>query len=205
MQCSTCGREIDDDSRFCGFCGSTQSAKTRCSVCSRVVEGQPDFCTYCGSPLGQTLLSDTASKPVNTVPQEALVGVGWRFAATIVDGIILFIIAYVMAILTGQTNQSGFNLQGTSALIWFLIGIGYYIIMEAMLAATVGKMACGLRVVKDDGSAMDWNSSVVRNILRIIDGLFVYLVGAILVWNSPLRQRLGDRVAHTVVVKKSLL
>lgn len=32
--------------------------------------------------------------------------------------------------------------------------------------------------------------------------LFVYLVGAILVWTSDRRQRLGDRVAGTVVAKR---
>lgn len=205
MQCSNCGREIDDESSFCSYCGSTQSAKPRCSACGRVAHGPAGFCSYCGSPLGQPLISNAASQPVNSIPPEALVGVGWRFAATIVDTIILFIAAYLMAVITGQTTGSGFNLQGAPALIWFLIVIGYYIVMEAMLGATVGKMACGLRILKDDGSSMDWNSSMVRNVLRIVDGLFVYLVGAILVWKSPLRQRLGDRVAHTVVVKKSLL
>jgi uncharacterized RDD family membrane protein YckC len=46
-------------------------------------------------------------------------------------------------------------------------------------------------------------AALIRNILRIVDGLFVYLVGAILVWKSDKRQRLGDRVAHTVVVRAS--
>jgi uncharacterized RDD family membrane protein YckC len=45
------------------------------------------------------------------------------------------------------------------------------------------------------------NHSLVRSLLRIIDGLFVYLVGAILVWRSDMKQRFGDRVAKTVVVR----
>jgi uncharacterized RDD family membrane protein YckC len=53
-----------------------------------------------------------------------------------------------------------------------------------------------------DGSPISWSESVIRNLLRIIDGLFGYLVGAILIWTSPLKQRLGDRVANTVVIRK---
>ena len=74
--------------------------------------------------------------------------------------------------------------------------------MEATQGATLGKMALGLRVVKTDGSPITWTDSIIRNLLRIIDGLFIYLVGAIFVWTSPLKQRLGDRAAHTVVVKR---
>ena len=83
-----------------------------------------------------------------------------------------------------------------------LISILYYIVLEATQGATLGKMALGLRVVKIDGSPISWRESIIRNVLRIIDSLFGYLVGAILVWNSPLRQRLGDRAAGTVVVRR---
>ena len=218
VKCSNCSKEIADGSRFCGFCGSEQTAVKKCGSCGNELEGQPSFCPYCGSatdvqavPTVQPVSvppyqpSSDSSPLANNISKEATAGVGWRFAATLVDGIILFIIGYLMAVITGETTQDGFNLQGASAMVWFLIGIAYYIVMEALLGATVGKKACGLQVLKIDGSPIDWNASVVRNILRIVDGLFVYLVGAILVWTSPLRQRLGDRVANTVVVKKSRL
>jgi uncharacterized RDD family membrane protein YckC len=79
---------------------------------------------------------------------------------------------------------------------------GYFIVLEATQGATLGKMALGLRVVKTNGAPITWADSLIRNLLRIIDGLFGYLVGAILIWSSPLKQRLGDRVAHTVVVRR---
>lgn len=77
--------------------------------------------------------------------------------------------------------------------------------METLYGGTVGKLALGLKVVKEDGSALDWQTSAVRTVLRIVDGLFVYLVAAILVWTSPTNQRLGDKVAKTLVVKKDQL
>lgn len=77
--------------------------------------------------------------------------------------------------------------------------------MEAMQGATVGKMALGIRVIKLDGSPMSWGESIVRNLWRIVDHLpyaIPCLLGALLIWTSPTKQRLGDRVAHTVVVRR---
>jgi uncharacterized RDD family membrane protein YckC len=45
------------------------------------------------------------------------------------------------------------------------------------------------------------NQAFKRNILRVIDGFFAYLIGAILIWRSDKQQRLGDTIAKTVVVK----
>jgi uncharacterized RDD family membrane protein YckC len=73
--------------------------------------------------------------------------------------------------------------------------------LEALRGATVGKMVVGLQVVKADGSAIGWPESAIRNVLRVVDGLFFYLIGAIFVWTSEKRKRLGDRVAGTVVVR----
>ena len=42
----------------------------------------------------------------------------------------------------------------------------------------------------------------LRNILRVVDGLFFYLVGAIFALTSSRGQRLGDRAAHTLVVRR---
>jgi hypothetical protein len=46
----------------------------------------------------------------------------------------------------------------------------------------------------------------VRNLMRVFDALpFAYLVGGIAVLSSPLRQRFGDRVAGTLVVRETPL
>ena len=131
------------------------------------------------------------------------VGVGLRAVAMIIDMIIIIITGYVLAMFTGGTANSGFDLQGGPAFLWLLIVLGYFIVMEVQQGGTVGKLVLGLRVVNDGGGAIDWKASIVRNILRNIDDLRgFYLLGAILVWTSDKNQRLGDRVANTVVVKK---
>lgn len=129
-------------------------------------------------------------------------GIGLRAVAAIVDWVVLFVIMWLVALATGGTSERGFEIQGAPVFLGFLLWFVYYIAAEATLGATVGKLVVGLRVVKTDGSPIGWQPALVRNVLRIVDGLFAYLVGAILVMTSPTKQRLGDRVAGTVVVRR---
>jgi len=129
------------------------------------------------------------------------VGVGLRAVAVILDTILLGFVAYLIARYTGGVTETGFTLQGGPFFLWLLIALIYYIVMEARWGATVGKKLIALRVVKEDGSALDWQAAIVRNLLRIVDGLFFYLVAAIFVWASDKNQRLGDRLAGTLVVR----
>lgn len=129
------------------------------------------------------------------------VGVGRRAVAVIIDTILLMVVAWLIAAMTGGTTAEGFNISGAPAFLMFAIALAYFIVMEKTSGATLGKRAMGLKVVKQGGEALDWQASIVRNILRIIDGLpFFYLIGAIVIWVSKSKQRLGDMAAHTIVV-----
>jgi len=129
------------------------------------------------------------------------VGVGRRAVAVIIDGILLMVVGYALAMVMGGTSSTGFNLAGAPALLFFLIAFAYFTVMEKTQGATLGKKLMGLKVVRENGEPMDWGASVIRNILRLIDGFFFYLVGAIVVWVSKKRQRLGDMAAKTLVVR----
>lgn len=130
------------------------------------------------------------------------IGVGLRAVATMIDTALLFIVGYLIALATGGTTGAGFHLQGGPFAMWLVIALAYYIVMEARFGATLGKRLIGLKVVRLEGGApLTWQASIVRNVLRLVDGLFFYLVAAILVWTSGTKQRLGDRVAGTVVVR----
>ena len=123
------------------------------------------------------------------------VGVGPRFLALLIDAIIIGVVGGILGVIFR-------NSPGLSGGVTGLLTLAYFIVLEATQGATLGKMALGLRVTRTDGSPISLGESIIRNLLRIIDGLLVYLVGAIFVWTSPLKQRLGDRVAHTVVVRR---
>ncbi len=88
------------------------------------------------------------------------------------------------------------------------ISLLYWILLEGINnGQTLGKMAVGIRVVKIDEmsgkiSKCTMRASVVRNLLRIIDGLpGYYLIGLVSIADSDLKQRVGDRATKTIVVK----
>jgi len=64
-------------------------------------------------------------------------------------------------------------------------------------------MLLGIKVVREDnGEVPGLGAATIRTLLRIIDGLFSYLVAFVAVLVSAKRQRLGDMAAHTLVVRK---
>lgn len=50
MRCQNCGRELDDDERFCAGCGTP--AGLRCDGCGRALDGDEAFCPGCGKRTG---------------------------------------------------------------------------------------------------------------------------------------------------------
>ncbi len=144
-------------------------------------------------------------------PAMEYVGVGRRLLAVIIDGIVLGIVNGIIAaifhigMVTTANGSMSYSASGPGATLPYIIFLIYYIVLEATMGATLGKLALGLRVVKADGSPISWGESIIRNLLRFIDvipGFIPYLLGAILIWTSPTKQRLGDRLAKTVVVRR---
>ena len=135
------------------------------------------------------------------------VGIGPRSLATLIDSILLMIVIGLIGIafragLTFVHGSMTYIPSGPAGILQIIIPFLYYIILEATMGATVGKRVVGLRVVKVGGSPVSWGGSIIRNLLRMVDGLFGYLLGGIFVISSPMRQRLGDRLAKTVVIRR---
>lgn len=125
-------------------------------------------------------------------------GVGVRFAALLVDTLIMLAVLAVLVAITyvGGTNPSA--LFGFYLLLNFL----YFVGLEGASGATIGKRLMKIKVVREDGSACGIGPALVRNLLRIVDVLpILYVVGILLISRSEKKQRLGDTVARTVVVK----
>ena len=130
----------------------------------------------------------------------AYASVGRRAAAVAVDSLVLLAMGWLVAFVEETNNGVSYNIEGADAVVAFAAFVLYCISMEALIGATLGKLAVRIRVVAADGSRIDVASAVIRNVLRVVDGFLFYLVGAIAAWNSSKLQRLGDRVAGTVVV-----
>ena len=77
----------------------------------------------------------------------------------------------------------------------------YFAIAEAAFGRTLGKALMRLRVRSESGARISSGQALVRTLLRPVDELPVlYLVGLVLILTGPKWQRLGDRLAHTIVV-----
>lgn len=90
--------------------------------------------------------------------------------------------------------------------VFALVGLIIYgTVLEGWIGQTMGKKLLRIVVVKVEGSPCGYISAFVRNLLIVVDGLFYFLVGLIIIAASEKRQRLGDHLANTVVVKKKLI
>ncbi len=144
-------------------------------------------------------------------------GVGVRAVATIIDGILgglLIGVPLVVAFGKHETTQSASGAKvasySTSSpwvfALWIVLAIAYYVVFESLVGATPGKLILGLRVRGLDGERPSWRAACIRNALRIADAfpyVVPYLVGAVAIWTGAVvPQRLGDRVAKTVVTHR---
>ncbi|WP_255170290.1 RDD family protein [Natrononativus amylolyticus] len=124
-----------------------------------------------------------------------------RFVAFILDSIILMVISVAIILpgaLIGETVAALF------ALVAVVVSLVYVFLLEGLYGYTPGKYAMGLVVVKSDGSPCTVGSSVIRNLLLIVDQLpFMYLIGIVLMFVTDRSQRVGDLAADTVVVERA--
>ena len=99
------------------------------------------------------------------------------------------------------------HLWGTTdpiCLVFLFIIFAYFILTEAYVGWTVGKKILGMRLVDRIGSKIGLTKSIIRNLLRLVDGLpALNLLGIILIMSSPEGQRFGDRIAKAFVTKST--
>ena len=143
-----------------------------------------------------------------------------RGVAFFIDGILTGIIGMVIAVPLFMTmGLSVFAMQnlgvsdpamagGVLVSVFAIIGVMslvtllYYVYFEGSSGQTPGKKVMKIKVTGENGKPIDYGPAMLRNILRIIDGLpFLYIIGIILIASTDNKQRLGDMIAHSIVVK----
>jgi uncharacterized RDD family membrane protein YckC len=150
-----------------------------------------------------------------TLPQPATTSVaavhvtGRRVVATVVDGLLFGASYYLLALAFGDIRATGeaANWDANLPLAWNiaygLLVVAYYILLEGYRGQTVGKIATGITVASETtGGPPGVGAAAARTVLRLVDGLLTYAVAFVVVLTSAKRQRLGDMVAHTLVVRK---
>ena len=124
-----------------------------------------------------------------------------RVLAGLID--LAIVVAGAMVVLFAADALSGERSPALSAVIlgWTLY---YYFAVESGGGQTVGKKVMKLRVVRADGRPAGMSEIAVRTLLRVVDGIGLYVVGLIVMLaTGQRRQRIGDLAAGTIVVDAS--
>ena len=127
-----------------------------------------------------------------------------RVLAALVD--LAIVVAGSVVILFAADALSGDNSEIRGALGAVILGwaLYYHFAMESGDGQTVGKKLMKLRVVLADGRPAGMREIAVRTVLRVIDGIGLYIVGLIVMLvTGQRRQRLGDLAGGTMVVDAS--
>lgn len=146
-----------------------------------------------------------------------------RFGARFIDGLIFvvpgmifFFIVLFPAIRAGAPpdraiGNNPFAIAGfvTFFVVVFLVGACYEILMLKYRSGTLGKMACGLKVIRSDGSNLSWGVCFGRFLMwNVVTSGIPYLnyvlmlVSSIMLGVDPEKRALHDRVCDTRVIYK---
>jgi len=136
--------------------------------------------------------------PVARVPTRMLAYV----VDVAVEAALVAALGVVLALVADGLSESALAAVTIAALV--LVLLGYPVAFDTLnRGRTLGKMAMGLRTVRDDGGAVTFGQALVRGIAGLVDfpatvwsGAFV---SAVL---SDRDKRIGDRLAGTFVVRE---
>ncbi|HVO18828.1 MAG TPA: RDD family protein [Anaeromyxobacter sp.] len=140
-----------------------------------------------------------------------LAGVGARAYAWLLDALFIFL-AWVTALLlysisgdlVREVQALSIAGQVLAALSVLLAGWGWDVAWEALWGGrTPGKRLASIRVVRSDGGPVGLTEALVRNALRAVELPLAYAPAILAVALSARRQRLGDLVAGTLVVRQA--
>ena len=123
-----------------------------------------------------------------------LAGLGPRLISGIIDGVILYVVNFIISLILGS------NGAGLASLISLIIGIGYFVYFWSMRnGQTVGKQVMGLRVVKADGTPITPVTALLRYIGYFVNTVLIFL-GWIWIIIDSQHQGFHDKIAGTLVV-----
>jgi len=206
MFCSRCGKEVEEGNRFCQACGQEVGA---------AVIPAP------------TVVSAPPPPPMAVGPRVAAeapyAGFWVRFAAAMVDGLIIGIPAWIIVIALGFVF-GGFGVmmrrrladpEAARALAgpmiaFFMMAMLVFLILEWLYfagmessarQATFGKSVMSVRVTDYDGKRISFGHASGRFFSKLITGMIPLGIGYIMAGFTAKKQALHDMIAGTLVMK----
>jgi uncharacterized RDD family membrane protein YckC len=170
-------------------------------------------CAGCNALTQQALRESASSRPV-----VHYAGFWIRVVAKLVDGLTLFVGNLVVGFCIQGGFAAGFGPAmdtaggpadiamkiagfGVTLLVQLVVGLCYTTFFLGRFGATPGKMACGLLVVRADGSAVTYGRAVGRHFADMLSGLTL-CIGYLIAAFDLEKRALHDHICDTRVVHK---
>lgn len=138
-----------------------------------------------------------------------------RFVAAFIDGILLSVLEWLVVAVIAVPLILGAAAGGASeeavgmalfvayflgSLVGLAIGAAYSILLIGWRGQTVGMMALGIKVVRTDGSPVDYVVALVRWLGSLLSSLGLCL-GYLWIAFHPRKQAWHDMIADTYVIR----
>ena len=216
--------------KFCPNCGERlHQATTGCPECGARWNDDGSFAgvpvrTPALEPVSQLQVGDPWSPGASDMEGGAdplvYAGFGVRVGARLIDIAVVNALAFVtwffaMVVLmvavgrAGRPTQPLVDALGRRSawlyIIAFIAALMYHVVADAIHGSTPGKMALGLTVLGDSGDFCTLRAALARELAYFIDGLFFGVVAYSEMKKSRRQRRLGDKWAHTIVVRRTSL
>ncbi|MDQ6895578.1 MAG: RDD family protein [Actinomycetota bacterium] len=131
--------------------------------------------------------------------------IGSRILSGFLDYTLVWVVTFTLVSAgSALSRQLDDALVAATLLVCFLVAwLGYPITMETLTRGrSLGKMAAGLRTVRDDAGPITFRHALTRGLLGVVEVYLLWGVPAIIAsLMSKKGKRLGDMVAGTYVVR----
>jgi predicted Zn finger-like uncharacterized protein len=123
------------------------------------------------------------------------------FAAGAIQMTFAALLGVVIGLMNGGDAEAQSGLAIVAGFFSVLIGVAYYVFFTGYCGQTPGKMALRIKVIRTDGSDMDYGRALLRETLgKFVSGIILG-IGYLMVAFDPQKQGLHDKIADTYVIK----
>ncbi len=178
--------------------GNYQGRRIICNACGTV---QPPTarCVQCGATITAT------ASPIN---EQSYAGFWIRVLAYLIDSVLLITIQTALSLLINLTiGMLGIATDGDPAIntiIWLfgaVLSISYAVFFTGYCGQTPGKMALRIKVIRTDGSPINYGRAALREVLGKFISSILLGIGYLMVAFDNRKQGLHDKIADTYVIK----